>query len=238
MPVNKENDMNLKKPPITNKFTYENLERVTLPEGRFYVDPNGNKLHSVTTILSETSDNSFLLEWRARVGDEYADKVVKQACDLGTLMHTHLENYVQDIPRPSGNNLIRVQAEKMADKIIQYGIPTVDEIWGMEVPLYFPQLYAGTTDLVGIHNGDEAIMDYKTAKKMKKRENIENYFCQAAAYALAHNEIHGTNIQKGVIFMVDRNFQYKEFVVEGVEFEKFQVQWLERVEKFLEMKNC
>lgn len=225
-------------PPIINpKFEYHKLNRVTLESGeRYYEDPTGNKLSSVTTILSATSYSPELDKWRERVGEKEAKRVMEEACALGSLMHEHLENYVQDIPRPRGNNLIRVMSKNMADQIINRGLPNVNEIWGMEEMLYYPEGFAGTTDLVGVHNGEPAIMDYKTTKKMKSKDKIQDYFCQAAAYILAHNHVYGTDIKKAVIFMVDRDLNYKEFILDASEVDQYTEKWLVRLESFLQMQ--
>lgn len=220
---------------LNKRFEYPVLSRVTNEDGtRFYTDPtSGHPLPSVTTVLAGTSDKSAIKVWEEFVGKKKADEVRKQATDLGTLMHTHVENFVMGIPRPRGNNLIRQQAERMADQIIEKGMANVNEVWGQEVGMYFPGLYAGTTDLVGVHQGAEAIMDHKSAKKMRSRDMIEDYFCQLAAYGLAHNEVYGTSIRKGVIFMVDRELNFKEFVLEGAEWQKYTDTFLSRYEAYL-----
>jgi genome maintenance exonuclease 1 len=120
----------------------------------------------------------------------------------------------------------------MAQSIINQGLVKCNEYWGTEVPLYYPKIYAGTTDLVGVHDGDEAIMDHKQTNKPKKREWIEDYFVQLAAYANAHNEVHGTKIRKGVIFMCSADNLYQEFILEGTEFDKYTEIWFGRVEKY------
>lgn len=218
-------------------FTYPILDRVTHADGkRHYVDPDdGTHLTSVTTILDATSDKTFLIEWRKRVGDKEAERIRTEATGLGSLMHTHLENYVTGDSRPGGNNLVRKMAANMADQIIKHGLCNVDEVWGMEVALHFPNLYAGTTDLVGVHKGQPAILDYKTTKKSKKKADIENYFCQGCAYALAHNLLYNTNITKVVIFMISRDLTYQEFIIEGAEFDAYALRWEERVREFLNM---
>lgn len=219
---------------INPRFEYSTLERTTADDGtRFYLDPTNNQpLPSVTTILSHTADKGFLVEWVKRVGEKKAEEIRNEAAALGTLMHTHMECYVQGIDRPRGSNLIRAMAERMANKIIAEGMPKVNEVWGYEIPLYFPGLYAGTTDLLGIHDGAPAIMDYKNTKKMKKKEMITDYFCQGAAYALAHNAVFGTDIAKIVIFMVDRELNYKEFIVEGDEFIHYAELWIQRLQEY------
>lgn len=216
--------------PLVKKFNYPKLERVTLENERYYVAPDGTKLSSVTTILDSTSDKTFLIEWKNRIGEEEANRQVKYATTMGSIMHEQLEDYVQGKPRQTGSSIIWKQAEKMADQIITRGMPNITEIWGMEEILYYPELYAGTTDLVGCWKGVPSIMDYKTAKKMKTEEQIENYKLQACAYAMAHNEVYGTDIKQGVILMVSRDFEYKEFIVDT---EKYMKEWINRLETFL-----
>lgn len=217
---------------ITSPYSYVPLSREEDQLGnRLYVTPSG-KLPSVTTILSGTGDKTGLLEWREWVGEVKAEKIKKEATDLGTLVHTHLENHIMGIPRPGGNNMVRVQARKMADQILLHGFPRVDEVWGIESPLYYPGLYAGTSDLIGVFDGKPAIMDYKTAKKMKTRDKIQDYFCQGAAYCMAHNAVHGTDISQIVIFMVDREFRYQCFTVTGEEFDHYCLKMAERIDEY------
>jgi genome maintenance exonuclease 1 len=220
---------------INEKYQYSDVIRVTEPNGyRHYICPvTGKHLPSVTTILSQTADKSFLNEWRQRVGNEKAEQIKKEALGLGTLMHTHLENHILGKPRPGGNNLVRVMAERMADTIIARGLVNVDEVYGSEVVLYYPELFAGTSDLVGVYQGKEAIMDFKTARKMRTDEQIEDYKLQTCAYMQAHNEIHGTDIRTGVIFMVDRDYNYQEFLVEESEVDHYTMRWLDRLQQFL-----
>lgn len=224
--------------PINKLYTYESLERVTFDNGdRYYVSPDGSNLSSVTTILSATADNTGLMEWRAWVGDKKADAIRDEATALGSLMHTHLENYIANEPRPGGTNLIRKMARNMADVIINEGLKNVSEVWAMEEMLYYPEKYAGTADLIGIHNGTPAIMDYKTTNKMKTKDKIDDYFCQGAAYAVSHNHLFGTDIRKIVIFMVSRDLVFKEFVIEGDEFDYWVERWNTRLETFLKYKS-
>jgi len=221
------------------QFTYPKLERITRPDGvRHYLDDLGIPHSSVTTILGATEDKTGLMEWRAWVGDKKADQIRDDACSLGTLMHTHLENWMVGEERPRGSNVIRKMATNMADVIIEQGLSNVEEVWAMEEMLYFPGLYAGTADLIGIHNGEPAIMDYKTTNKMKSKDKIQNYACQLAAYALAHNELFDTNIRRGVIFMVARDLSFQEYVFEGKEFEKAVETWMERLEMFFSQQQA
>jgi hypothetical protein len=220
---------------LINRFQYRQLERVTYPSGaRHYICPDsGKKLPSVTTILDKTADKKELREWRARVGDKKADEVKNEAVALGSLMHTHLEKHILGEERPGGNNYIRIMAERMADQIIHRGLVNVEEVWGSEVILYAPELYAGTTDLVGIYKGQPAIMDFKTAKKLRTRAMIDDYFHQLCAYGIAHNELYGTDIRTGVIFMVSRDYDFEEFIIEHGEFEDYKMKFLDRFTQFI-----
>ena len=223
-----------------NSFAYPDgriatdfMERVTdsVSGKRYYATKTGN-LSSVTTILGETGDKTLLDQWRARVGDVEAERIRKEATGLGSLMHTHLENYIMGEARPTGNNLVRKMAAGMSDVIIECGLSNLNEVWGMEEGLYFPHLYAGTADLIGVYRGKPAIIDYKSAKKIKKEEIIEDYFLQGAAYILAHNELFGTNIATVVILMVDRDYKFKEFIATGHTFNKYMERWLDRFHTF------
>jgi genome maintenance exonuclease 1 len=126
----------------------------------------------------------------------------------------------------------------MAAEVILRGLGKVNEFWGVEVPVYYSGLYAGTTDCVGIHSGVPAIMDFKQTNKLKKREWIEDYFLQLCAYAQAHNSMHGTTINRGVILMCaqpktpESTPEYQEFVLEGTEFDHYCVEWNKRVEQY------
>jgi hypothetical protein len=213
------------------KFQYQPLKRVESNGSRLYETPAG-KVASVTTILDGTKDKTFLLEWRKRVGDAEANRISKEAAGLGTLMHTHLENYVIGKPRPTGNNTVQVMATAMADTMIAEAFKNVDEVWGIEASLYYPGLYAGTSDMIGVWQGKPAIIDHKTTNKPKKKEWIEDYFLQCCAYALAHNEVHGTDIRTCAINIIDREAKLQSFVIEGNEFDHYCVEWTKRVDQF------
>lgn len=212
------------------------MKREATTEGRKYVTPDGMKLPSVTTILDATKPieaKKALIEWRRRVGEQKAKEITAEAAGRGTRMHKWLENYVLngETGDPGGHPASQ-QSHKMAHTVIQNGLSKCDEFWGTEVGLYFPKVYAGTTDLVGLHAGDESIMDHKQTNKPKKREWIEDYFLQLTAYANAHNEVYGTKIRKGVIFMCSADNQYQEFIVEGNEFDAWSDRWWKRVEEY------
>lgn len=216
---------------LIEKFEYPTLKRVTAKNGqRQYTGDDDQPVPSVTTVLSDTGDKTALINWRKRVGDEEANRISREAAGLGTKVHNALEKYVlQEEYNISGNNHISVMAKAMLDEMIDKGLSQVDEIWGVEVALIAKGLYAGTSDAVGMFNGVESIIDFKTAKKIKKREWIEDYFMQGCAYALAHNEMFGTNIKQVAILMVDREGKYADFVIEGDEFEEYCNKWAMRL---------
>jgi len=213
------------------KYQYSTLKRVETNGTRLYETPAG-AVASVTTILDKTKDKTFLMEWRKRVGDAEANRISKEAAGLGTLMHLHLENYVLGKPRPAGSNLVQTMAKDMADTMINEAFVHVDEVWGIEAPLYYPGLYAGTSDMIGVWKGKPAIIDHKTTNKPKKKEWIEDYFLQCCAYALAHNEVHGTDINTCAINIIDRNAALQSFVIEGSEFDHYAELWTKRVDQF------
>ena len=216
---------------IVEKYDYPSLKRDDSNKTRLYKTPDGD-FPSVTTILDKTKDKTFLFEWRKRVGEEEANRISKEAAGLGTVFHKHLENYIDNEERPNGSNFVYKLAKDMSDIIIEKGLSNVDEVWGSEIGLYYPGLYAGTTDLVGTHNGDPAIIDYKSTKNPKKEEWVEDYYLQCCAYAMAHNELFETTINKAVILMCSRNLQYQEFIIEGEKFEEYCEKWTERLDEF------
>ena len=214
------------------------MSRVEIDGKRRYATPDGDKLPSVTTILDATKSEESkkaLQNWRNRVGHQKAQEITTEAAGRGTRMHKWLEDYIKTgVLNEPGSNPYSLQSHKMAQSIINQGLIKCSEWWGTEVPLYYPKIYAGTTDLAGVHDGDEAIMDHKQTNKPKKREWIDDYFVQLAAYANAHNEVHNTKIRKGVIFMCSADNLYQEFILEGSDFDKYSDIWFNRVEKYYE----
>jgi len=166
------------------------------------------------------------------VGEEKAKQIVTEAANVGTIMHAILEHYVKNEEYITGNNLIHQQAKAMAQEVIDNIEPELNEVWGSEVNLCFPQLYAGTTDLVGVWKGKPTIMDFKQTNKPKKREWIDDYFLQGAAYALAHNEMFGTEIENIAIFMCSRAGEWQLFEVEADEFPIWELAWADRLAQF------
>ena len=225
---------------LTEKFTYNPLERVNIKGSRHYQTPDGQPLPSVTTVLDALKDKTALFEWRKRVGNEEADRIMRLATGIGTQVHLHLEKHILEEVRPNGSNLIHQMARELSEIVIDNGLSKVDEVWGTEVPLYYPGLYAGTTDCVGVYEGKPAIIDFKTTRKPKKREWIDDYFLQGAAYAEAHNEIYGTDIKTIVIMMIgwdaeaDNMGNYQEFVVESNEYERYARSWAAKVQEYFD----
>jgi genome maintenance exonuclease 1 len=231
---------------IKQKFDYKPMDRTTIDGKRHYTLPDGSKVPSVTTILDRTKPREkveALNNWRKAVGEERAQKITTEAANRGTRMHAYLEHYVlnEDMKELPANHFAQ-PSWFMAAEVILNGLHKVDEFWGTEVPLYYSGLYAGTTDLIGVWEGRPAIIDFKQSNKPKKREWIEDYFLQLAAYAQAHNHTYGTNIRDGVIMMAcqpklleDNTYskpEYLQFEVSAEEFDHWTDQWTKRVELY------
>lgn len=211
------------------KYTYPALTRVDVDGRRHYKIPEFQiPVPSVTTLLSHGKDLSFLTEWRNRIGDAEADKISEAATRIGDRLHLNMENYLLHGSEPTGNYLTKV----LSNLIIKGGLSKIDEVYGSEVPLYYPGVYAGTADLIAAYNGKMAIVDFKNSSKLKAREHIGDYFMQLVAYALAHNEVYGTNISTGVVMMACHTGDYLEFVIEGDEFRYYAGLWAAQVAKF------
>lgn len=212
---------------LVNKFDYKPLERISTPNGRRYIVGEDNPLPSVTTILSAMKDMTHILEWKERIGEDKANKIVAESSGLGNGMHNLLEDYILGKEMKG-----QFMAKTLANVIIKKGLKKVSEVWGTEVSLYSKGLYAGTTDLIGVHDGIPTIMDFKNSLREKEKDWIVDYRAQIAAYALAHNEMYGTNISRGVIMIATRDAKYQEFIFEGKEFDECISLWLEILEKY------
>ena len=222
-----------KKMKWNKKFEYPKTVR-GMGEGLRHYDINNEKLPSVTTILGKTQSAEKaegLARWRARVGVEEAQRITDQAAIRGTAMHSILEHHILGKNRLDLTD-VGQQAHKMADVVIDKGLSHLEEIWGSEVALYYPELYAGATDLVGVYKNAESIIDFKQTNKPKRREWIEDYFIQLGAYAMAHNYVYQTNIQQGVVLMCSKDGYFQEFIVSERDFQKYQHEWLKRVDLY------
>ena len=178
-----EEALKIKGITYVKKYPYGELEKVSKNGKRHYATPDGRQVPSVTTVLSATKDMTHLHAWRKRIGAEKAAQITQESANIGTVMHSSLEKHVKGIERKPGSNLIHQKAHTMANVIIENGLTDVSEVWGSEVSLHYPELYAGTTDLVGKYKNNPCIMDFKQTNKPKKLEWVEDYFLQLTAYA-------------------------------------------------------
>ncbi len=224
---------------INKKFYYPTSTRKIIDGKRHYL-VGEEKLPSVTSILAACQSEEKkqkLAEWKARVGEAEAERIKDNAATRGTLMHSILEGYMLDKPvvdlTPEG-----VLAGKMAQIIADQGLKNkLEELWATECVLFYPEMYAGATDGVGIYEGKEAIIDFKQTNKPKRKEWIEDYFLQLAGYAIAHNQIYQTNIQFGIILMCSKDLYYQEFRVEGEEFKHYANEWWKKVDQYYRQKK-
>ena len=220
------------------KFNYIRVPRKTTKEKRTY-DAEGQDLPSVTTILSATKSEESkakLAAWRQREGEKKADKIRDDAAARGTIMHRILEGYVKNEGHMDLSDLGQ-EAGTMAQNIIDKGhFSPLTEVWGLEMPLWYPGLYAGASDVAGIYDGRESIIDFKQSNKFKKREWIDDYFIQCAAYAMAHNYVYRTKINSGVILISVKGGDVWRHVSYGKEFQDFTFEWLRRVDLYLKLQ--
>ena len=217
---------------LIKKYNYAELKRQD-GESRLYLTPDGESLPSVTTILSKTKDKSFLKQWRAKVGEAAAEKIIQDAGKIGTALHLYIERLVngekyKDITK------IGIQAEKMAKKIVEEAFKDITEVWGSEIHLYYPNKYAGTADMIGMYKGRPTVMDFKQTNRPKKREWIQDYLMQLAAYAQAHNKLFNTEIEQGVILMCSRDLTFQRFELIGEKFNRAGDSFMKRLEKYSE----
>ena len=220
------------------QFNYPASVRSLIKDERHYAIGD-TKLPSVTTILSATQSEekkASLEKWKARVGQQEADNIKNQAATRGTNMHSHLEYHL------NGQGLLDLSdggqvARSMAQTIIDKGLGDLEEIWGNEVTLYYPDLYAGQADLVGIYQGRESIIDFKTSNKPKRDEWITDYYLQGAAYASSHDCIYNTKIEQTVILICTPDLFFQRFIVNGSRFRQYKWEWLQRVDQYYNMQK-
>ena len=201
---------------ITQKYNYEDLKRQD-GDTRLYLTPDGEALPSVTTILGKTKDKTFLKKWRQKVGEKKAEQIIRDSAQIGTALHLYIERFVNG-DKYKDLKEIGVQAEKMAQKIIDEAFKDITEIWGSEVHLYYPGRYAGTTDMIGVYKGRPTIIDFKQTNRPKKREWVQDYLMQLSAYAVAHNKLFNTEIDQGVVLMCSRDLTFQRFELLGENF--------------------
>ena len=220
------------------KFNYPKSQRELIKGQRHYA-LNEEKLPSVTTILSETQSDEkkeSLARWKARVGETEAERIKDSSASRGTNMHLHLERHILGQGHMDLTDEGQVAGD-MAQVIIDKGLCDMGEIWGSEVTLFYPNLYAGATDLVGVFDYEDSIVDFKQSNKPKKKEWIDDYFMQLGAYAMAHNCVYDTEITQGVILMCTPDKYFQKFQIKGKEFIKYQHKFLERLDKYYSQKK-
>ena len=221
----------------SNKYNYIQGKQLTDPgSGTRVYDIVGTRLPSVTTILGATKNQQFLKDWKAKVGEEQAERIKNHSSKRGTSMHKFIESHVSGIGYDDLTS-IGQEARPMADKIIEIGLAPVEEYYGSEVTLYYPGLYAGSTDLVCLHNGKESIVDFKQANRPKREEWIEDYYMQIAAYAMAHDYVHESKIEQGVIMVCTPDLYYQEFVVNGAELRQWKHRFLKRLDMYYDLMH-
>ena len=216
-----------------DKYNYINGTQISDHGSRIY-DVAGYRLPSVTTILGKTKDQKFLKDGTAKVGEQEAERIKNLSSKRGTSMHKYLESFITDVGYDDLTELGQA-AKPMAEKIMEVGLAPVDEYFGSEVTLHYPGLYAGQTDLVCSHNGLETVVDFKQANRPKKKEWIEDYYLQIAAYAMAHDYVYGSQIKQGVIMVCTPDLYYQEFKVEGAELRRFKHEALKRIDMYYEL---
>ena len=220
----------------SNKYKYIEGKQITDPAtGHRIYDIIGTRLPSVTTILGRTKNQQFLKDWKAKVGEQEADRIKNLSSRRGTAMHKFLENHITGVGYDDLTG-IGQEAKPMAQKIIEEGLLPVEEYYGSEVTLHYPGLYAGSTDLVCNHNGLETIVDFKQSNRPKKPEWVEDYYLQVSAYAMAHDYVHESAIQKGVIMICTPDLYYQEYVIEGPELRQYKHKFLKRLDMYHELQ--
>ena len=189
------------------------LEAKTTENGRRYTTPDGKVYPSITTILGFNKDKTKLFEWRKRVGEEEANKIVKKSAGRGTKLHSVCENYLlNEMPE------IRTLMPDVKDFFFQLK-PYIDEnvgrVYGLEQALYSHKLrMAGRTDCIAEWNGKLSIIDYKNSIKEKKEEYIQDYFIQCTGYAVMFEEVTGMPIDQIVVAIANEEGKPQIFVRE------------------------
>jgi ATP-dependent exoDNAse (exonuclease V) beta subunit len=226
-------EKNIKK---SNKYNYIEGKQITDEEsGTRVYEVNNHRLPSVTTILGATKNQQFLKEWKAKVGEQEAERIKNLSSRRGTAMHKFLEHYVTGVGYDDLTE-IGQKAKTMADKIVEVGLAPVSEYYGSEVTLHYPGLYAGSTDLVCLHNDMETIVDFKQANRPKKKEWIEDYYLQIAAYAMAHDYVYKSQIRQGVIMVCTPDLYYQEFRITDHELRTWKHRFLKRLDMYHDLK--
>ena len=217
---------------LIKKYNYADLKRQD-GDVRLYLTPDGESLPSVTSVLNKTKDRSFLKKWHEKVGEKKAEEIIRDSTQIGTALHLYMERFANG-EKYKDLTKIGIQAEKMAKKIINESFQDITEVWGSEVHLYYPKKYAGTTDMVGLYKGKPTIIDFKQTNRPKKREWVQDYLMQLAAYAQAHNKLFDTDIEQGVILMCSRDLTFQRFELMGEKFNRASDSFMKKLDLYLE----
>ena len=223
---------------LTERYSYKDVKRKTV-NGKRHYEGEGKFLPSVTTIISATKaekDKEGLQKWRDRVGEETAEAIKNQAASVGTAMHKFLECHIRGVGYDDMTN-IGIIGKRMAKLIIECGLPSMDEYWGCEVPLFYPTFYGGTADCTGVWRDQPAVIDFKQTNKPKKHEWIEDYYIQLAAYIMAHDALFGTKMEAGVILMASRGMNLQMFTINGQKLDDYKYKWLKKCEKYYNLEG-
>jgi hypothetical protein len=221
----------------SNKYSYISGKQITDGDtGVRHYDFQGMRLPSVTTILAKTKNQSYLTAWKNKVGHEKAEAIKNLSSKRGTSMHKFLEHHISGTGYDDLTE-IGCQAKPMAQKIVEMGLAPVSEIYGSEVMLHYPGLYAGSTDLVCMHNDMETIVDFKQSNRPKREEWIEDYYMQIAAYAMAHDAYYGSEIRQGVIMICTPDLYYQEFRITDQGLRSWKHKFLRRLHQYNELIN-
>lgn len=219
-----------------DKYQYVSGKQITDPDtGKRVYEISSYRLPSVTTILGATKNQEFLKEWKAKVGEKRAEEIKNLSSRRGTAMHKFIESYVDGVGYDDLTGLGQ-EAKAMAQKVIDVGLAPVEEYYGSEVTLYYPGLYAGSTDLVCNHNGLDTIIDFKQSNRPKKEEWIEDYYLQIAAYCMAHDYVYGSQIRQGIIMVCTPDLYFQEFRFTDHELRRYKHMFLKRLDMYHELK--
>ena len=188
------------------------IKSETIDGKRFYILPDGTtKVKSVTTIISDASDKTALLEWKKRVGEKEAQRITTQATRRGSSVHSIAERYVlNEEDYIKSENPFSLESFTHIKNVLDN---SVNNILGVELPLFSKVLKtAGRTDLVAEYEGVPSIIDFKTSKKIKKEEWIENYFLQSTVYAMMFEAIYKIKIPQIAILITVDNEGIQKFI--------------------------
>ena len=220
----------------SNKYKYITGKQITDEEsGKRVYEISNYRLPSVTTVLGATKNQNFIKQWKAKVGEQEADRIKNHSASRGTAMHKFLESHIQGVGYDDLTT-IGCEARPMADKVIEVGLAPVEEYYGSEVMLHYPGLYAGSTDLICLHNSKETVVDFKQSNRPKKEEWVQDYYLQISAYAMAHDYVYGSKIEQGVIMVCTPDLYYQEFKTQGADLRSWKHKFLKRLDIYNEIK--